>query len=62
MVYKSIAFGIKIVWDNQQINGSGIPADFTGAHDIITNLAKETEPGIEIIKHAPQSLIITSNK
>ena len=28
-------------------------ADFAGADDIITNLAKEREPGIEIIKHIP---------
>ena len=35
------------------------PADFVGADDIITNLAKEKEPGIEIIKGTPQSLIIT---
>ena len=28
---------------------SGIPADFVGADDIITNLAKEREPGIEIM-------------
>ena len=32
----------------------GIPADFAGADDIITNLA------IEIIKCTPLSLIITS--
>ena len=35
------------------------PADFAGADDVITNLAKETEPGIEIIERTPQSLIIT---
>ena len=29
------------------------PTDFAGADDIITNLAKEREPGIEIIKHIP---------
>ena len=28
------------------------PADFAGADDIITNLAKEREPKIEIIKRA----------
>ena len=28
---------------------SGIHADFAGVDDIITNLAKEREPGIEII-------------
>ena len=38
------------------------PADFAGVDDIITNLAKEREPGIEIIKHTPLSLIITGNK
>ena len=32
---------------------SGIPADFAGADDIINNLAKEREPGIEIIKSTP---------
>ena len=47
-------FGVEIVWDNQRINGSrdaylASPADFAGADDIITNLAKEREPGIEII-------------
>ena len=31
------------------------PADFAGADDIITNLAKEREPGIEIIKCTPYS-------
>ena len=36
------------------------PADFAGADDIITNLAKERESGIEIIEHTPQSLVITS--
>ena len=35
------------------------PVDFAGADDIITNLAKEGEPGIEIIERAPLSLIIT---
>ena len=29
------------------------PTDFAGADDIITNLAKEREPGIEIIKGTP---------
>ena len=42
------------------MNGRVTPADFAGADDIITNLAKEREPGIEIIEHTPQSLIITS--
>ena len=50
-----IAFGVEIVWDNQQMNGSwdvylASPADFAGTDDIITNLAKEREPGITIIK------------
>ena len=36
------------------------PAAFAGADDIITNLAKEREPGIEIIDRTPSSLIITS--
>ena len=43
---------------NQQINGSwdaylASPTHFAGADDIITNLAKEREPGIEIIEHTP---------
>ena len=38
------------------------PADFAGADDIITNLAKEREPGIEIIERTPLSVIITSLK
>ena len=36
------------------------PTDFSGADDIITNLAKEREPGIQIIECTPLSLIITS--
>ena len=32
---------------------SGIPADFAGSDNIITNLAKEREPGIEIIERTP---------
>ena len=36
------------------------PADFAGADNIITNLAREREPGIEIIERTPKSLIITS--
>ena len=36
------------------------PADFAGADDIIANLAKEREPGIEIIERTPLSLIISS--
>ena len=35
------------------------PTDFAGADDIITNLAKEREPGIEIIQCTPYSVIIT---
>ena len=47
---------------NQWILGraSGTPADFPGADDIITNLAQEREPGIEIIECTPLSLNITS--
>ena len=37
----------------------GIPADFAEADDIITNLAKEREPGIEIIERTPLSLIMS---
>ena len=52
-----IASGVEIVWDNQRINGSWdaylASADFAGVDDIITNLAKEREPGIEIIKRTP---------
>ena len=29
------------------------PADFVGADDIITNLAKEREPGIDVIERTP---------
>ena len=36
------------------------PTDFAGADDIITNLAKERQPGIEIIERTPKSFIITS--
>ena len=36
------------------------PADFAVVDDIITNLAKEGEPGIEIIERTPLSLIISS--
>ena len=36
------------------------PADLAGADDNITNLAKEREPGIEIIERIPLSLIINS--
>ena len=36
------------------------PTNFAGADDIITTLEKEREPGIEIIKRTPYSLIINS--
>ena len=36
------------------------PADFAGADDIITNLAKEREPEFEIIERTAKYLIITS--
>ena len=39
---------------------SGLPADFAEADDIITNLENERDPGIQIIKHIPLSLIVTS--
>ena len=47
-----ITFGVEIVWDNKKIkrmNGSwdayiASPADFSGADDTITYLAKEREP------------------
>ena len=32
---------------------SGTPADFEGADDIITNLAKERKFGIEVIERTP---------
>ena len=49
----------------QSMNGSwdaylASPADVAGADDIITNLEKEREPGIEIIERTPLSLIISS--
>ena len=52
------AFGVDIVWYNQQMNGAwdaylASPADFAGADDIITNLEREKEPGIEISKRTP---------
>ena len=36
-------------WLNEWILGRafGIPADFAGADDVVTNLAKEGEPGIK---------------
>ena len=36
------------------------PADFAGADDIITNLAKEREPEFEIIESTAKCLIIPS--
>ena len=57
-----IAFGVEIVWDNRSINKlmSGFwdaclasPADCAGADDIITNLAKEKKPEIEITERTP---------
>ena len=42
------------------MNGLAFPSDFAGADDVINNLAKEKEPGIEIIERTPyKSLIIT---
>ena len=43
---------------DQRMNGSwdaylALPADFAGADDIITNLAKEREPGIDITERTP---------
>ena len=47
---------------NQWILGrvSGIPCRFCRADDIIANLTKEREPGIEIIERTPLSVIVTS--
>ena len=59
-----IQIGVEIVWDNiDWMNWAwdaylALPADFTGADDIITNLAKKREPGDN--EHTPLSLIITS--
>ena len=56
--------GVEIVRDVDWTNGSSdlylaSPADFyAGANDIITNLGKESEPGIEIIERTP--LIVTT--
>ena len=58
----SLSFVVEIIWGNQSINewvnGSwdaylAPPADFAGADHIITNLAKEREPGIEIMERTP---------
>ena len=38
---------------DQRINERILGCDFAGADDIITNLAKEREPGIETIKRTP---------
>ena len=48
----------------QRMNGSwdaylASLADFAGADDIINNLAKEREPGIDIKERTPLSLIIS---
>ena len=54
-----IRIRVKILWDNVDCRGSwdaylASPVDFfAGADDIITNLAKEREPEIEIIEHTP---------
>ena len=50
---------------NRWMNGSCdaylvSPADFAGADDIITYLAKEREPGIEIIEFTAKSFFISS--
>ena len=42
-----------ILWLESRLYATGTPADFAGADDIITNLAKEREHGIKIIKHTP---------
>ena len=53
-----VQIGVEFVWDNQRMYGSwdmylAPPADFVGADDIITNLAKEREPGIDVIERTP---------
>ena len=48
-----IEIGVEIVWDNQSTNERILGCVFVGADDMITNLAKEGEPGFEIIKHSP---------
>ena len=53
-----IAFGVEISCMGLSTNGSwdaylASPVDFAGADDIINNLAKEREPGIEIIERTP---------
>lgn len=66
-MYFLIQIGVKIVRDKVHwMNGSwdayvAPPTDFAGAEDINTNLAKERERGIKIIKCTPLSLIIISN-
>ena len=54
--------GVEIVWDNQRMNAGmngswdaylASPADIAGTNNIISNLAKEREPGIEIIERTP---------
>ena len=49
----------------QQMNGSwdaylASLRDFAGVDNIITNLAKEREPGVEIMERTPLSLIVAS--
>ena len=44
------------IWDAYQAS----PADFAGVDNIITNLVKERDHGIEIIERTPLSLVITS--
>ena len=38
------------------------PADLAGTDDIIINLAKERESGIEVIERTPKSLITSSRR
>ena len=43
-------------WILGRVSGTPPPpprADFAGANDIITNLAKEREPGIDIFERTP---------
>ena len=63
--YYCIQIGVEIVWDSRSTKEwilgrvSGILRGGGGADDIIINLAKEREPGIEIIERNTWSLIIT---
>ena len=52
---KNALIGVKIEWNNQRLYGSwnaylASPGYFAWVDDIITNLAKERDPGIEIIE------------